>query len=241
MGEKRFYRDQIQNDQLVSFTVTVQETDLLVLAQKQLHDVTRELIIRYRGYIEAYIKQYPEFLHSLVPWRLQSPAPQIIRQMVRAGRKAGVGPMAAVAGAMAESVGRKLLAHSDEVIVENGGDIYLKTKQTETLAIYAGSSPLSMKLGLRIDSVKEAAAVCTSSGTIGHSYSAGKADAVCVLSHECALADAAATAIGNRVASAKDLTEAIDFGQQIEDVRGIVLVIGEQIAMWGDLELVPIQ
>jgi ApbE superfamily uncharacterized protein (UPF0280 family) len=210
------------------------------MAQYPLQEITRELVIRYRGYIEAYIRRFPEFSKTLVPWAFKGPVPQIIRQMTIAGQKAGVGPMAAVAGAIAESVGRELLAYSDEVIIENGGDVYLKTKQTETLAIYAGQSPLSMRVGLRVKSVTQAVAVCTSSGTIGHSYSSGRADAVCVLSDDCALADAAATAIGNRITTTGDLSQAIGFGQKIADVRGIVLIIGEQIGMWGDMEVVPI-
>jgi ApbE superfamily uncharacterized protein (UPF0280 family) len=240
MGEIRFYRDQIRNDRLVSFNVIVQETDLLVMAQRALVDITKDLVIRYRGHIESYIQQHPEFTHSLVPWDLTDPAPEIIRQMVIAGQKAGVGPMAAVAGAIAESVGRELLAYSDEIIVENGGDIFIKTNQIETFVVFAGKSSLSMRLGLRIDSQAYPVAVCTSSGTIGHSYSGGEADAVCVLANECALADAAATAIGNQVRTANDINDAIGFGKRIENVRGIMVIIGGHIGIWGGIEVVPV-
>ena len=113
--------------------------------------------------------------------------------MIRAGTVAGVGPMAAIAGAIAENVGRGLLEFADQVIVENGGDVFIKTRRPVTVGIYAGSSPLSMQIGMRLDSKKAPLAVCTSSGTLGHSLSLGRADAVCAVADSCALADAAAT------------------------------------------------
>ena len=84
-------------------------------------------------------------------------------------------------------------------------------------------------------------AVCTSSGTIGHSLSLGVADAVCVVSESCPLADAAATAIGNRVEGAGDIQGAIDWGRGISGVDGIVVVIGDKMGAWGGVELVRIE
>ena len=110
--------------------------------------------------------------------------------MIFAAQAAGVGPMAAVAGALAEQVGQRLLKSTSEVIIENGGDIFIGARQILTVGVYAGGSPLSLKLGLRIDPAKGIRGICTSSGTVGHSLSFGKADAVCVLSDSCALADA---------------------------------------------------
>ena len=148
--------------------------------------------------------------------------------------------MAAVAGAMAECVGRDLLAFSRQVIVENGGDLFLKAAPPVVTGIFAGASPLSMKIGLRIDNARDGMGVCTSSGTVGHSLSRGTADAVCVVSRSCALADAAATAIGNRVRCADDIQHAIRFGRSIDGVLGIVIVIGEKLGAWGAVELVPL-
>ena len=103
-----------------------------------------------RGYLEAYIQAHPDFRDTLVPWPVSGPMPKIVRDMAVAGRLAGVGPMAAVAGAVAEDVGLDLLNLSDEVIVENGGDIFVRLNRPFTSAIYAGSSPLSLRVGLRI-------------------------------------------------------------------------------------------
>jgi len=236
--EKRTYRNLTGIDDLVPFNVIVQETDLQIYASRPLQRVTRDLILKYRSFIEKQIAAYPEFLKTLVPWPVDNFAPQIVGKMIDAGRKAGVGPMAAVAGAVAEFVGTDLLSYSDEVVVENGGDIFLKTNRLLTVGLYAAGSPLSLKMGLRVDSRDKPVAVCTSSGTVGHSLSFGKADAVCVVSGSCPVADAAATAVGNLVKGKKDIQEAIDFGEMIEGVTGIVVIIGENAGFWGDLEIV---
>jgi len=98
-----------------------------------------------------------------------------------------------------------------------------------------------MNIGLQIDSRQGPKAVCTSSATIGHSLSLGKADAVCVVSDSCALADASATAIGNSVHSQKDIQSAIEIAKSIEDIHGLAIIIDHDIGLWGDIELVPLQ
>jgi ApbE superfamily uncharacterized protein (UPF0280 family) len=231
----------VKGNQLASFQVTVKETDLHVYASRDFKEIVKDLVLKYRGVIESYIQYHPGFLKTLIPWKIEGPAPAIVRNMAEAAEKAGVGPMAAVAGAIAEHVGLDLFSHTGEVIIENGGDVFLKTDQPVTVGIFAARSPLSLTLGLRIDSSNRPAAVCTSSGSFGHSLSFGKADAVCVVSEHCDLADAAATSICNRVQSAADIETAMDFGRRIEGVKGIVIVIGDQIGFWGKMEVVPLK
>lgn len=240
LAQNRTYRKIISKNNLVAFDVAVKETDIFVQATKPLKDVTKELILKYRGYIEAYIEKFPKFAQTLHPWHINEPAPAIIQSMAKAGSIAGVGPMATVAGAIAENVGVDLLSYTNEVIVENGGDIFLKTDIPVTIGIFAGKSPLNMRIGLRVNSAKRPMAVCTSSGTIGHSLSMGKADAVCVVSESCSLADAAATAIGNHVKSKIDIKEAADFGKNIQGISGFIIVVEDKICAWGDVELVPL-
>jgi len=219
----------------------VKETDLHVHAAGALENLTRELVFEHRAVIESYIKQYPGFAKTLVPWPLTGPAPLIIRDMIEAGERANVGPMAAVAGAIAEHVGKALLQHTEEVIVENGGDVFLKTNRPAVIGIFAGKSPLSMRVGLRIDSQKHPVSVCTSSGSVGHSLSFGRADAVSVISWSCSLADAAATAVCNFVRSKKDIQTAIDRGRKIDGVMGLVVIVGEDMGAWGELEFLPLK
>lgn len=240
MYQDRTYRKLLSTEKLTTFQVVVKETDLLVHAETRLVAQTRELVLEHRGYVEAYIKAYPDFMTTLHPWRHQGPAPNIISDMIKAAANAGVGPMAAIADAIAESVGRGLLNCTDQVIVENGGDVFIKTNTPVTVGIFAGSSPLSMQVGIQLNCAKKPAAVCTSSGTLGHSLSLGKADAVCVVADSCALADAAATSIGNLIHSSADINNAIADGQRIAEIAGIVIIAGEKIGAWGDLEIVPL-
>jgi uncharacterized protein len=234
MFQQRTYRQLIAEDHLIAFQVTVKETDIWISARTDQTLRSRERILACRGYLEAYIQAHPDFRDTLVPWRAGGPMPKIVGDMAAAARAAGVGPMAAVAGAIAEHVGTDLLNVSDEVIVENGGDIFVRLNRPFTAAVYAGTSPLSLRIGLRIDPAGQSMALCTSSGTIGHSLSRGKADAVCVISRSCPLADAAATAIGNRVTSHKEIAPAMAFGQSIPGVLGIVIIVNDKIGAWGD-------
>jgi len=241
MYKERSYRNITCSNKLVSFRVVIKETDLYIHSTKNLKNIARELTLRYRSYIETYIKKHPEFEKTLEPWKINEPVPNIISDMMKAGEKAGVGPMASVAGTVAEHVGIGLLEHTDEVIVENGGDLFIKTDNPVTVGIFAGKSPLSMHIGLNVDPGGNQVAVCTSSGSVGHSFSLGKADAVCVVSESCSLADAAATSIGNHVIKKTDIQKAIDFGKTIESVKGIAVITDDKIGMWGDVKIVALK
>lgn len=238
---RNIYRKSVDGKGLVSFKVTVKETDLLIHARSNLQKEATEIVLKYRRYIEAYIEMFPEFATTLVPWVNSQPAHEIIRKMCEAGKKADVGPMATIAGAISEYTGKDLLFLSDEVIIENGGDTFIHVKDSITIGIYAGSSPLSMKIGLKFDALEKPFSVCTSSGTIGHSLSLGKSDAVCVVSDSALIADAAATSIGNHVKSDQDINTAIDFGKKIEGVKGIVVISGEKLGMWGNINIVKLK
>jgi len=235
--EPRTYRHWIESRDLVAFNVTVKETDLHIRASSNLQRKARGLVLKYRGLLEKYIGRNPGFLTSLEPVSISQDAPGIVRQMAEAAQKAGVGPMAAVAGAIAESVGNELLAFSPEIIVENGGDIYLKSSRSRVVGIYAGKSPLTGKIGLEINGRDTPLGICTSSGMVGHSLSYGKADAVVALSDSATLADAAATAIGNLISQPDDITGAIKFGESIRGLKGVVIILGDNIGVWGEVKL----
>ena len=133
-----------------------------------------------------------------------------------------------------------MLQVSRQVVVENGGDVFLSTVDPVITGIYAGRSPLSLKVGIRVGGDNRSIGVCTSSGTVGHSLSLGRADAVTVVATGCALADAAATATANRIRSRTDIEDAIDFARAIEAVEGVVVILDERIGAWGNLEIVPL-
>lgn len=240
MYEKRTYRNLVKTDDLFKFEVIVKETDLLVRAEMDLSRETRESVLKYRHQLEAYIEMNPEFQRSLLPLKDDPYGPEIVQEMIRTSQLAHVGPMAAVAGAMAESVSKDLLKFSKEVIVENGGDIYLATSRERIIGVYAGHSPLSLKIGIVIKPEETPLGVCTSSGTVGHSLSFGRADAVCILSKSAALADAAATAVGNIVQAKKDIELGLEKGREIEGVLGTLIIIGEEMGVWGNIELIQL-
>ncbi len=240
MYEERTYRNLVKTDDLTNFEVIVRETDLLVRAEKDLSKETRNSILKYRHQLETYIAMHPEFAETLLPFEEDAYAPGIVREMICASRIARVGPMAAVAGAMAEFVSKDLLEFSEQVIIENGGDTYLATARERMIGIFAGNSPLSLKLGIIISPEDSPVGVCTSSGTVGPSLSFGKADAVCILSKSAALADAAATAVGNLVHDKRDVERGLERGKAIEGVYGTLIIVGDRMGVWGDIRLVQL-
>lgn len=238
--QKRTYRNRVTAKGLVSFHLAVKETDLWVSADRRLEEETRDLIFDCRHQLERYIQSHPEFLTTLQPYGDDPYAPPLVREMIEATRGIGVGPMASVAGSIAEYVAEGLLQWTEQVIVENGGDIFLKVNRPVTVSLLAGESPLSGKIGLMIPEEKMPLGICSSSGTVGHSLSLGIADLVCVLSPSAVLADGAATALGNRIRSKKDLEEIAFWADRVRGIWGGVVILGDKMATWGDIELVAL-
>jgi len=234
--EERTYRSLINKNNLISYNVKIAESDLFISSDRDLTNLAFQALTNHRLSLESYIANYPAFRSSLLPLEKDDLAPLIIRRMIDQTRICGVGPMASVAGAIAEFVGYDLLEQSENVIIENGGDIFLKSNYSVTVSIYAGESTLSHMAKLHIKPEETPIGICTSSATVGPSLSFGKADAVCVLSKSSTLADAAASAIGNQVKSKADVQSALNFGMTIPGVKGIVIIIGDQMGAIGDIE-----
>ena len=237
MYQPRIYRRHIHSPGLISYEVVEGETDLLISTVTNLEREARALVRDLRLKLSGYISQAPHFATSLRPVDVPEDAPAIVYDMATAARKTGVGPMAAVAGAVARCVGEALGRLSPEVIVENGGDIYLSSQKSRLVAIYAGNSPLSGTLGLEIPSDKTPVGICTSSATVGHSLSFGQADAAVAVAPSATLADGAATAIGNAVGSAAEINLGLATAQGIPGLIGAVIIIGDKLGVWGNLHL----
>ena len=237
--QPRYYRDWSKDRDLVSFNVMVKETDLYIRARRHLKGQAFEIVQRQRSLLENYIARHPGFATALEPFPVGDDAPAIARAMSEAAEKVNVGPMAAVAGAFAEFVGRDLLKYSPEIIVENGGDIFLKSTKSRLVGVYAGEdSPLTGRVALKIEPLDTPLGVCTSSGTVGHSLSFGKADAVVVLSRSTALADAAATAIGNIVKEETDVQKALNYARSVKGLVGVAVIINDKMGVWGKINLI---
>lgn len=220
--------------------IIARETDLQILTDRPLDKIfCEERIYKYRRAIEDYIAKDRRFLTTLKPIPVELNALPIVKEMAKHAQKANVGPMATVAGAIAEFLGRDLLKKGyKDIIIENGGDIFLKTSKNRSVAVYAGRSGVWKRLRLKIKPLDTPIGICTSSGTFGHSLSFGCADCVVILSKNTVLADAIATATGNRVQSKKDLQSALDFAKSIKNVLGVVIIIKNHLISWGKVEFV---
>jgi len=236
--EERTYRSLINKDNLTSYNVKIAESDLLISSDTNLTDEALESLSKHRHSLEAYIKNHPEFRSSLLPQPEDNIAPPIVRDMLLKSKVCGVGPMASVAGAISEFVGNDLLHQTGNIIIENGGDIFLKSKNELTVSVYAGESSLSYKVNFIVKPEKTPLGICTSSATVGPSLSFGKADAVCVISKSATLADAAASAVGNKVKSKNDIKNSLDFGIKIPGVTGIIIIFGNDIGAIGEVHFV---
>jgi uncharacterized protein len=237
---ERTYRSRLHPSGLSSFRVAVKESDLWVSAECFLENETLDLLLACRHQLETYILSHPSFKTSLAPEPMDPLAPPVVRTMMEAASTAKVGPMATVAGTLAQEVGVGLLRFSREVIVENGGDVFLKAERPLTVSIFAGDSPLSEKVGLRIEMAQMPLGVCTSSGKIGHSLSLGKANAVTLLAPSAALADGAATFLANRVREKRDLEKVAALAGEIPGLLGGVMILDGSLVSWGDVQLVTL-
>lgn len=238
MYQTRFYREWTKS-KLETFNVKYKETDLLISASGKRSSLCLKVVKDLRNLLEEYIKIQPEFKKSLNPITVLDTAPLEIKEMAEQAKRLEVGPMAGVAGLFAEKVAKAMLEETEEIIVENGGDIFLKVNNEIVIGIYAGKkSPFSQKIGLKITANKTPLAICTSAGTVGPSISMGKTDAAIVLSPSAVLADLGATALGNRVKTEEDINEAINWIKGIEGIVGAVICINDKLGVWGDIELV---
>lgn len=237
--EPRRYRRTPGATDLVACEVAVAETDLFVLAERDLREQARVAARRVRRQIESHAALHPEFLSARAPLPCPADASGTVAEMYAAARVAGVGPMAAVAGAVAEAVARELAALSAEVIVENGGDLFAITARERLVAIDPGRAGWAEAPALVLP--PGARAVCTSSGTVGHSASGGRADAAVIVAPGGALADALATATANRVRDPEDVAGAVEWARGHPDVEHVVVICGQTMATWGQLQLRPRQ
>jgi hypothetical protein len=238
----RFYRYQHKTPKgWETFQVKHRETDLWIRARRNLEVEATQAALSCRLQLEQYIAAHADFLRSLEPLPDDPFAPPLVRQMLSAGITAGVGPMASVAGAIAQSVAAALRPLSDSVIVENGGDCFLDLREETTVGIFAGpESPFTGKIAVKLGAERFPTGICTSSGTVGHSLSFGKADAVTVISPDAALADAAATRLGNMVKTRADISRALDLAPSIPSIEAVLIFIRDKMGAWGNIEIVAI-
>lgn len=225
-----------------AFQVVIEETDLLVTAHQDLSSQTRDLAHDLRAQLKGFMTLHPEFRTSLAPLAVPDAAPALVREMAAAGKLCNVGPMAAVAGTIAQFTAQGLAALSPDVLVENGGDLYMISTCQRVVGLLPDPESDAV-LGLAIAAREFPVAVCTSSATIGHSLSLGKGDMVAVKGSSGAITDAAATALCNRLQSRADLPGLVEAAKRLAGacpegaVQGVLAQCGGRLAVWGRMEL----
>ncbi len=244
MFVERTYRTQFNTERFTGFEVKYQETDLWIGVdpasyKAEMKEVVFSAIKELREKLDEYIKNEPFFRKSLKPFQPAETAPLEAKEMATAAEKAGIGPMSAVAGLFAREAGRNIIENFSvkELLIENGGDIFAILKNELVLSVFAGQSPLSERIGLAIPEQIGEIGVCTSAGTVGPSFSAGKADAVVVICEDALLADAFATAFGNKVKSPKDVEKVINASEKIPEILSLLIICEDKIGIRGDFEI----
>jgi ApbE superfamily uncharacterized protein (UPF0280 family) len=196
-------------------------------------------VVKLHNEILNYASREPSFISSLTPLNFDRTAPSIVKAMLLAAIEAGVGPMAAVAGAIAERVGKMLIPLSPhDVIVENGGDCFIHSTGDVIVGIYGGKSArLSRPVTVKIRNDQLPICVCTSSSSIGHSLSFGKAHAATVFAKDGAFADAVATALANGLKSPSDIKPLLSRWGKHPGVIALTAIVDNAIGFQGDIEV----
>lgn len=244
MFEKRTYRKQFNTARFAGFEVKHLETDLWIGIDKdsfreEMKELSLQKVKTLRAQLDKYIQVEALFKKTLKPFQPVETAPEIAKEMAIAAGKPGVGPMSTVAGLFAREVGEDLLKNFSvkELVIENGGDIFTLLNSDLVLSVFAGESMLSERVGLVIPAGSEKLGICTSAGTVGPSLSYGKADAVVVICKDVLLADAFATALGNKVKKPDDVEKVIQLSEKIPEILSLLIICEDKIGIRGDFEI----
>ena len=242
--KERSYRSRFSGDERHWFCVKFLESDLWIGVDNGSYRASMEadtyaMLVDLRRTMDAYLLMDPGYKTALVPYEAGLEAPTILKDMSRVSHRTGIGPMSAVAGAVALRVADfiKSKFNVKEVIVENGGDIYADANSDMDISVFAGQSPLSERVGLHIPASAFPCGICTSSGTVGPSLSLGRADAMMIICKDVLLADSYATAFANRIQTVNDLQPVINRIQNTSEILGALAIKSDQLAVCGQFEI----
>jgi ApbE superfamily uncharacterized protein (UPF0280 family) len=243
--QARLYREGMNSDRFRFFPSIYQESDLLIGVPRpdylpEMPGTSLQEQIRLYRLLTSFSVSHPSFRTSLEPLPVpagEEEVPPEVATMFRCGLRTGTGPMSSVAGLFAEVVAERLTERftPTELVVENGGDLFIRNRSDLVTVIHAGRSSLSGKIGLVLP--PGSWGVCTSSGTVGHSFSMGKADAVTVVSKSTPMADAWATALANQVKGQHDIEPVLDRVSGIREIKACLVIVGEKMGVRGKFEL----
>ncbi len=242
--EKRTYRSQFNTSRFTGFEIKYLETDLWIGVDPEsflpeIKEVAQNKIKELRRKLDEYIQTEPFFKKSLKPFQPGEEAPAEASEMAAAAGKAGIGPMSTVAGLFAREIGHEIIQNFsvNELVIENGGDIFAFLNKELVLSVFAGDSILSERIGLNVTPKISPLGICTSAGTVGPSLSYGKADAVVVVAEDALIADAFATAFGNKVKSPDDVEKVIKQAEKYPEILSLLIICEDKIGVRGDYEI----
>ncbi|WP_297085510.1 UPF0280 family protein [uncultured Draconibacterium sp.] len=242
--EERTYRSQFNTERFKGFEIKHLETDLWIGVDPESYKEEMQVVAlaklqALRQTFDTYIEKEPFFKKSLKPFQPSEFAPTEAKEMALAAEQAGIGPMSAVAGLFARKIGEEICKNFSvkELLVENGGDIYLLLEKELVLSVFAGESILSERIGLVISAGEGSFGICTSAGTVGPSLSYGKADAVVVVCNDILLADALATALGNKVKTPDHVEKVIKQAENYSAIQSLLIICEDKIGIKGENEI----
>lgn len=217
------------------------ESSILFKTEKrEAIDTAISTIRDHRMELEEYITLHPKFRYSLHPVSIKSEAPRVVKLMGRSTNPFNVGPMAAVAGVLADLAVEAMLNSMARIaIVENGGEIAASSDETFTIGLHVGKNIMSNRIGFQVKPSECPLGIATSSATIGHAISLGKAEAVTIFADTAGLADGAATATCNAVQGrniAVSIQGGLKFVKEIgKIIHGAIIVRGKYVGIVGKI------
>jgi ApbE superfamily uncharacterized protein (UPF0280 family) len=236
-ADRDIYRNKISAEGRYSFRVDYKYSGLYIMCDRDISSELEEAVLSFYSDIEMILAGQPDFEKSLVPIKTGKDLPMTIKEMCCAGEVFNVGPMASIAGALCDHLAKNLTDRCNFLMIENGGDVYIKSNVPFEVGIFTKNIYFKDKLTLLIEAGQTPCGICSSSGSFGHSLSLGKSDLVTVLSKTATTADAAATAIANTINSEKDIDEAITCFSRYSEIEGLIIIKNKRIGLWGKLQL----
>lgn len=235
--DRSIYRKNISIKGKYCYRLKYKYTDLFITSDRDILKELKSPVLSFYKEIEKIISGDPIFERSLVPVEIKNHYSPFIKKMCYAAGIFGVGPMATVAGAICDRIAESIAHSCRFLMIENGGDIFIKSASGVKVGLYSSSSYFLDRLNVEFDAEQTPCGICSSSGSMGHSLSLGSSDLVTIMSDSTIQADAAATAVANFIKEQDDIEKAISQYKKNKEIKGMVIIKGDRIGIWGAIQL----
>ncbi|MCE5329062.1 UPF0280 family protein [bacterium] len=236
--DRDIYRILVNSKSRFNWKVSYKYSDLFIISNADISSKIPDTLIGFYNVIEEFIKNNPVFAKTFNTFNVNEQFPEIIKEMCYGSEMFNVGPMASIAGAVCEYMAEELSKKNSYLAIENGGDIYIKSRHDVIAGLFLKSKYFNNNLKIRIKKEFLPCGIASSSGTLGHSMSLGKSDLIVAVCKSAILADSAATAIGNMINTKDDIEKTLDYFKAFEKILGMVIIKDDKIGLYGKIELV---